>query len=69
VLRLDPAGKLLWQQFLGGKKTDNAWALINQDFHHYILVLPTSFFGSGSTDAWIVCFDKFADYPKCLSEG
>ena len=30
---------------------------INQAFHLYILAMATSSFGSGSTDAWIVCFD------------
>jgi hypothetical protein len=57
ILRLNPKGDLVWQRTIGGKKTDNAWAVIKKDSAHYAVVIATSSFGSGSTDAWIICFD------------
>jgi hypothetical protein len=57
ILRLNPKGDIVWQRTIGGKKTDNAWAVIKKDSSHYAVVIATSSFGSGSTDAWIICFD------------
>jgi uncharacterized delta-60 repeat protein len=58
ILRLNPKGDLVWQRTIGGKKTDSAWAVITKDSSHYAVVIATSSFGSGSTDAWIICFDR-----------
>ncbi|RIA56570.1 hypothetical protein [Dichotomicrobium thermohalophilum] len=57
VLRLDPRGKVVWQQVLGGPMTEKVFGITSTDDGHVVIAGKTYSIGRGGSDALVARFD------------
>ena len=58
VLHLDRYGAFVWQKQIGGPKTDGGWGVAATADGGFVVLAATASRGAGSTDAWLMRFDR-----------
>lgn len=58
VLHLDRYGAFVWQKTIGGLKSDGGWGVAATTDGGFVVLAATASRGAGSTDAWLMRFDR-----------
>jgi len=57
VVKLNPAGQILWQKTYGGKSEDKAFSIQAVSDGGYLVLAHSQSFGPGASDAWLLKLD------------
>jgi len=61
VLKLDPAGDIVWQRTYGGSSWDEAFSVQQTFDGGYVVAGGTDSYGAGDTDFWVLKLDPTGD--------
>jgi predicted secreted protein len=61
VIRLDPAGRVLWERSYGGPLDDSGYSVVETPDLGFIVGGATASFGAGDVDGWILKLDALGN--------
>jgi len=69
VVRLDPAGEIVWQRTYGGAGMDQAWSVELLPGGGFLVAGGTTSFGAGATDYWLLELDPAGAVVRSRTYG